>query len=168
MAHLTLKQHQEIDAIAEEIGSTEALWALMSAPQQQQVSDAVAKLRDLFARGTASRWKELLEKFYDYQRWSGLAQAPASFDAELERVFSEIRAFMKTLYGIPNNRPRTNTTRDKQILEFRKQNLSFGEIGLKLNIPSNTTERAYSRLQQDQKKQLRDLLAIMMEIANIP
>jgi hypothetical protein len=93
--------------------------------------------------------------FREYPRWLALAKTPQKFDRELNKIFSELRAYVKQIYGIEANRPTKNSARDLRIWDLRQKHLawSLGQIGKEVGLKPTAVAAALQRQQRRRQQQ---------------
>lgn len=157
-----------IRRFVDEVGSLESLWAIMSPEDRAQFERVFPQLHQSMGEIVAAQWGQALKKLQDFGRWHQLANAPKQFDKELELVFSEIRALLKLVCGIPSHRPKKERARDEEIWRLRHNQppLTFGQIAQKLGMSPNSAERAYARYAARQKEELRRFLELFVPLAS--
>jgi hypothetical protein len=152
-----------IDQLVEAYGSVARF---VNQPGQELVNPIPPELHERAQKQLmADALKRIMDRFLD-PSWKSLAQDPKAFNSELDELLAGLGEWMKRCYGLGSrrpHRPKKYGERDQQIYEQRRQGLTFGQIGLGLNLPDKVAERACKRYEKSAKKELRDFLTFLFD-----
>lgn len=117
-------------------------------------------------------FNELTSEFLKVDLWRALSSSPHTFDEEVDKVLSKIKALVKRFYGIRSHRPVTKTERDANIVRLKTSNpsMTFGQIATKVGLDTrkaNVVEAAFNRARDRERKDFKDFLETLADLDDL-